>query len=370
MTHVRTKEDAGLHRILFISHSHAFRAFRVGSHHYARELAGRGVDVVHLSTPISHVHRRLGRVSRSEESRVPRGTFRDGDGVTHLVPRTTVPAPFGTLSAARVLADHGIRPRFDAVLIDQPLLWGDSVRGLSDRLVYRPTDLYPVGVKARMQRSIIASADGVVATSEGVLRGLGNLAHPSLVIGNGVDVRHFTPPAEDLGARPPVCVYVGALDARFDWRQLFAWAQARPEVRFVVVGPSPQPDASLPANVELAGAIPYSELPQLLHSARVGLLPLSDEPLNAGRSPMKLYEYLAAGLSVVARATPVIHGDDDAGLFTYVSSTDAVAALDRAIAHHSPNARGTHRAARESWESKTDELVEFLLRLRRPESPS
>ena len=44
-------------RILFLSHSHPFGAFRVGSHHYARVLSERGADVVHLSTPISLIHR-------------------------------------------------------------------------------------------------------------------------------------------------------------------------------------------------------------------------------------------------------------------------------------------------------------------------
>lgn len=353
----------GLRRVLFLSHSHAFRAFRVGSHHYARELARRGAEVVHLSTPISHVHRRLGRVSHSEESRVPRGPHRDRDGVTHLVPRTTMPTPFGTLTAGRALRQHGVDTRFDAVLIDQPLLWDDSVRGLSDRLVYRPTDLYPAGVKARMQKDIIAAADGVTATSGEVLRGLGPLRQPHLVLGNGVDTEHFIASAES--ERSDVCIYVGALDRRFDWHQVCAWAQARPRVRFVVVGPSPEPPVPLPENIELPGGVAYSTLPTLLHSARVGMLPLSDDPLNAGRSPMKLYEYLAAGLSVVARETPVLSDDVSAGLFTYSDEGTAIAALDDALSHASPNVAGVERARQQSWSTKTDLLVDFVLELPR-----
>ncbi len=44
-------------RILFLSHTHAFGPFRVGSHHYARTLARGGAEVVHLSTPLSPAHR-------------------------------------------------------------------------------------------------------------------------------------------------------------------------------------------------------------------------------------------------------------------------------------------------------------------------
>lgn len=356
---------SGSPRILFLSHSHAFGVFRVGSHHYARELAKRGADVVHLSTPISRLHLALGRVSRDDESVVPRGVHVDADGVTHVVPRTMLPAPWGRFSVARELARQGIGAAFDAVLIDQPLLWDESVRGLSGRLVYRPTDLYPSGLKSRVQQRIAAVADGVVATSDEVLSGLGSIRRPSLVLSNGVDASHFATPSQGEGPRPLICVYVGALDARFDWAQVADWARARPDIRFVIAGPSQDSPPDLPANVEVVGAVSYSALPGLLHGARVGLLPLSDDRLNVGRSPMKLYEYLAAGLAVVARATPVLRGDEGSGLFTYSGAGGAARALDRAIGHPSPNAAGEAMAANELWSSKAERLTDFLQSLPR-----
>lgn len=354
------RDNAEHRRILFLSHSHAFGPFRVGSHHYARTLALRGAEVVHLSTPISLAHRVTGRVGRAEEAAVPRGPRLDAGGVTHLVPRTTLPRPHGPFRVSKELRRHGIRPDFDVVLIDQPLLWDDTVRGLAQRLVYRPTDLYPAGVKAQLQDRIVAASDGIVATSAEVLRALGPLAVPTLVLENGVDSARFAPEPSVTTPRPAVCVYVGALDRRFDWGQVDAWARAHPEARFAVAGPAAAPPAATPANVELLGPVPYDALPALLSSARVGLLPLSDDPLNAGRSPMKLYEYLAAGLSVVARETPVIRSDEDAGVFTYSGRDDADAALERALEHASPNSAGTQRAAAESWRVKSDALVAFL----------
>lgn len=345
-------------RILFLAHSNAFGPFRVGSHHYARTLAHRGADVVHLSTPISLAHRATRRVSRSALSTMPRGPHRDVDGVTHLVPRTALPRPHGRFRVARELQRHGIGLAFDAVLIDQPLLWDDSVRALSDRIVYRPTDLYPAGVKARQQNRIVDSVDGVVATSAEVLRELGPLRTPTLVLENGVDAARFA--EADASLRSAVCVYVGALDGRFDWKQMDAWARAHHTVRFVVAGPISAPPTGLATNIDVLGPVAYDALPALLRGARVGLLPLSDDPLNSGRSPMKLYEYLAAGLSVVARATPVIRADERAGLYTYTRAEEADAALRRALAHDSPNATGVQRAATEGWDAKTDTLCTFL----------
>lgn len=346
-------------RILFLSHSHTFGPFRVGSHHYARLLARTGADVVHLSTPVSLAHRVTGRVDRRVVKALPRRAKTDADGVTHVVPRTVLPAPFGRFSVRRELDRAGIDTHFDAVLIDQPLLWDDAVRTLADTLVYRPTDLYPDGRKHELQRRILAAADGVIATSNEVLRALGPLAVPSIVIENGVDAERFLTTATDTAERPPVCVYVGALDARFDADQVVAWAETHPDVQFIVVGPG-RVARELPTNVDMPGAVAYDSLPALLASARVGLLPLSDDPSNAGRSPMKLYEYLAAGLTVVTRRTPVLTGDDAAGIFTYTSAADAQAALDRALARPSPNRVGREISAAHVWEAKATRLLTFV----------
>lgn len=347
--------------ILFLSHSHAFGAFRVGSHHYARALAAGGDTVVHLSTPISIAHRLLRRVSADDLAQVPRTATPDETGVIHVVPRTIVPAPYGRSAVKRTLATMGLPVRYDAVLLDQPLLWDDSIRELTDRLIYRPTDLYPDGVKHDLQMRILAAADGVVATSAEVLRSLGDVRVPSLVIENGVDAKAFA--LAESGNRAPSAVYVGALDSRFDWTQLMAWARQFSTVRFAVAGPLGPTPHDVPENVELLGTVPYSELPVLLGSARVGLLPLSDDPLNRGRSPMKLYEYLSAGLSVVARETPVIGEDRASGIFTYSHPAGARVALEQALAAASPNVSGSIRARAESWTTKASTLRAFALGL-------
>jgi teichuronic acid biosynthesis glycosyltransferase TuaH len=347
-------------RILFLSHSHVFGDFRVGSHHYARELAHLDVEVVHLSTPLSLAHRVTGRVSRAAADAVPTRPFRDDDGVTHVVPRTLLPRPWGRFRVRGFLERLGIGTLFDAVLIDQPLLWDDSVRGLADTLIYRPTDLYPDGVKRSLQTRIVAASDAVVATSGAVLRDLGRLTIPSLVIENGVDLAAFPAPAADAEARPAACVYVGALDSRFDWDRMRSWAGRNPGIRFIIAGPDPAPPVPLPDNVELRGAVHYADLPDLLQGARVGLLPLSDDPSNAGRSPMKLHEYLAAGLAVVSRETPGIGQDPDAGIYVYDSPERADAALAAALRHPSPNIAGRRVAENHTWTAKTRELTTFV----------
>jgi glycosyltransferase involved in cell wall biosynthesis len=83
-------------------------------------------------------------------------------------------------------------------------------------------------------------------------------------------------------------------------------AAARPDVEFVIIGSGtgvPALVAAAMRNVHLLGPRPYALLPAYLQHARAGLLPLNDHPANAGRSPMKLYEYAAAGIPVLASRT-------------------------------------------------------------------
>src|SRR6185436_7137771 len=87
----------------------------------------------------------------------------------------------------------------------------------------------------------------------------------------------------------------------------------------------------LPQNVSLAGPVDYADLPKTLVRYRVGLLPLSDEPTNSGRSPMKLYEYLASGLNVLTRATGPITARGLRDVHSYPDQESAVAAYRRAL---------------------------------------
>ncbi|GAA2986477.1 hypothetical protein GCM10010460_23370 [Microbacterium terrae] len=349
-------EEPPATRILFVSHTDPYGPFRIGSHHLADALARDGHDVVHLSTPISAVHLITRRVSRAKAAATPVDSVGEA-GVRYLVPRTLLPAGIGAFRVTRRLRRLGLRG-FDMVLIDQPLLWSRSLLRVAPAVVYRPTDEYPSGMKARLQRDAIRRVDGVIATSRPVLDRLGPLPFPSTVIENGVDTERFH--TVDWRPRPEICVYIGAFDSRFDWNQTMAWAGRFPRWRFVLAGPAATPPAALPVNVELLGPVPYESVPRLLAEARIGLLPLSDDPLNRGRSPMKLYEYLASGLSVVSRQTEVVHPDPARGVFTYTDAANAAEALQDAIRHASPNAAGVEHALGQAWTTKARRLLEFV----------
>lgn len=348
------------YRILFLSHSNVFEHFKVGSHHYATELARRGHDVFHVSTPISLAHRLLGRAGAASVDALTRGWITDENGVHHLVPSSIVPAGILAGTSSRIVRSLP-GGRFDLTFVDQPLLWSPAVRAASRTLVYRPTDTYDEGRKRLLQDAAVAHADGVIATSDEVLRRLGlPTGTPSIVLPNGVDVRHFG--ASDAPRRD-VAVYVGALDSRFEWEDIRFLAERFGSWRFEVYGPAGSQPSGLPSNVAIMGPVEYERLNAVFGSSRIGLLPLTDVPVNAGRSPMKLYEYLASGLGVLSTSTPTIRERDDAGLLTY-SSREELARKFSILSESPPNTAGEALAADHSWNAKADELLRFAEGLR------
>lgn len=339
-----------MQKVLFVSHTHTFGPFRVGSHHLAREFARQGIEVTHLSTPQSLPHTLLNR-DRTRGQIARRAPIVDEDGVAHLVPRAVLPAG---LPPRRVGLNR--TAKFDAILIDQPLLWTRRFRSMTNLLVYRPTDEYTDPLKRRLQRDVLRHADAVVATSQRVLDSLGSPTPPSIVLPNGVEFDRFESP--ERAPRPRRAVYVGAIDNRYDDAAVMSLARAFADWEFVITGRVHANDS--PRNLASIPFIPYEDVPAFLSSARIGLLPLSDDPANLGRSPMKLYEYLAAGLSVLSRETPSISNSSDQGIFTYPDAADLSSAFGAAAASPSPNGAGIHLARSMSWAARSRELLQFL----------
>jgi len=63
---------------------------------------------------------------------------------------------------------------------------------------------------------------------------------------------------------------------------------------------------SLESRIFFLGEVPYSEVFNYTVSADVGIVALEESAINKKSSPVKIYDYLAAGLSVVATDTPEI----------------------------------------------------------------
>ncbi len=217
-----------------------------------------------------------------------------------------------------------------------------------------------------------ARADLVLASAPALAARMRGLSANVLEAANVADIELFAralqpgPTDPAIAALPaPRIVFTGAIAAaKLDLPLLRSLARLRPLWSFALVGPvglgDPHTDISALAaepNVHLLGVRSYRELPSVLRAADAGLIPYAQNELTASIFPMKVYEYLAAGLPVIATPLPAL-----AGVAEVSSAADAeglAALLDRALAEDSPARRAQRSAgaAAHSWDARLREIA-------------
>jgi glycosyltransferase involved in cell wall biosynthesis len=227
------------------------------------------------------------------------------------------------------------------------------------------------GFKQAEQR-FAARADLVLASAPALARRLQAISDNVHDAPNVADTELF---ASALGPGPldtgmaalpaPRIVFTGAVVAsKLDFPLLLALARARPAWSFALVGPvgpgDPRTDISTleaAPNVHLLGRRSYAELPTVLRGAAAGLIPYARNELTDSIFPMKVYEYLAAGLPAIATPLPAL-----AEVTEVATAPDAegiARLLDDALAQDSPERRAerSRTAAAHSWDRRLEEIA-------------
>jgi glycosyltransferase involved in cell wall biosynthesis len=220
-----------------------------------------------------------------------------------------------------------------------------------------------------------ARADLVLASAPALAARMRTLSDRVLEAPNVADTALFAealaPGPEDpaITALPhPRIVFTGAVvGTKLDLDLLAAVARRRPDWTFALVGPvgAGDPDTDVSAldglrNVHLLGARPYTGLPAVLRAADAALIPYAVNDLTRSVFPMKVYEYLAAGLPVVATPLPALAGVD--AIATASDANAMAGALARALDEDSPARRQARsEAARgHSWDARLEQISRAL----------
>jgi uncharacterized SAM-binding protein YcdF (DUF218 family)/glycosyltransferase involved in cell wall biosynthesis len=118
----------------------------------------------------------------------------------------------------------------------------------------------------------------------------------------------------DLKSLPrPIIGYVGAVHQWVDLPLVAATADAMPQASIVLVGPAQVDVSSLAAhpNVVLLGARPHDQVPAYVKAFDVALVPYVRSEFTDSVYPVKLNEYLAMGVPVVATDLPEMRRFND-----------------------------------------------------------
>jgi hypothetical protein len=158
--------------------------------------------------------------------------------------------------------------------------------------------------------SIIEKADLIFCSSQSIYNYFCS-RHPRVyLVPNGVDNVHFSPSPnfrpKDLPLGKPIIGYSGAIAPWVNWELLKTSVQRNPEFNFVFLGAFFQMH-KFPLNfknVYYLGLKSYHELPVYLHHFDVGIIPFLLTEMTKGCNPIKLYEYYASGIKVLATPLP------------------------------------------------------------------
>ena len=217
-------------------------------------------------------------------------------------------------------------------------------------------------------------ADLVITTAENLRNSRLPLNPNTHTVLNAADTEIFSraldpglPLPADLASIPaPRLGVVGVHDSRLDLEALEHLAKAEPSWRIVLVGPlkAGQIDEARlrrHPNIHLLGEKPRSELPGYLKGFTVALVPYKTNELTRNIFPLKLFEYLAAGLPVVAGGLPELHRFR--GIIELVGGPDDYPRLVRlAMSTDGPGKRAARvaLAAENTWDHRAEEISRLV----------
>ena len=223
----------------------------------------------------------------------------------------------------------------------------------------------------RDEEDLCRRADLVVTTSTALQEAKKHLNPNTILVTHGVDYDHFSravkedlPCPADMADIPrPRLGFFGLIRDWIDLDLLAQVARRRPDWHIVMIGDSTvdlAPYRELP-NMHFLGQRPYADLPAYCRHFDVGLIPFKINDLTRAVNPIKLREYLAAGLPVVSTPLPEVkHYEHLVNLAD--TPADAAEAVSRLLLAAGPSRAELAEAMRdEGWRGRVDRIGEALL---------
>ncbi len=251
-------------------------------------------------------------------------------------------------------------------------------------LVYHCVDEYSkfdgAGAEiAQLEAELIGKSDLVITCSTPLQISKSKLNPRCVLVRHGVEQAHFAralDPATEIPADVrdlprPLFGFYGLVAEWVDLEAMARVAEAYPHGSVVIVGEHNNADAAgmarlrALANVHLVGRKPYAALPGYCKAFDVALLPFVRNELTENANPLKLREYLAAGLPVVSTDIPEARAVADRGVYLADGADAFVTRVGEALSGGAgPNRARSDAMARESWDEKVADIETLLMELK------
>ena len=353
--------------------------FQVGSHHIAHQFMEMGYEVAFISDPISPLH-----IIRGSDVKKRLQLYRTGgekkENLWAYVPGALLtPHNFPLLrlkwlhqywhnltipNLLKKVKKNGF-DQVDILYFDTAVqaFWLDHIK--ARKTVFRIADQSSGFRKTtqpllEQERRLIKDVDLVICTAKTLTDQIpGSIHFP-----NGVSIEHFSKQSEvpkELKKVPrPIAIYVGAIDYWFDFSLLKKVALDLPHISFVLIGPMKENPFKDISNIFCLGPKEYDQIPSYIKQSQVGLIPfdVQNYPELIHRvNPLKLYEYMACSLPVVATKWEELEKLNSPA-FLSNSIGEFKSCIEKAL--NSPSKKYREYAEKQDWSYKGKKLLELL----------
>ncbi len=244
-------------------------------------------------------------------------------------------------------------------------------------LIYYCVDEYTAftgaskGLK-EIEEELFKKADLVIVSAEKLFDTKKDFNENTFIIRHGVDFSHFRKaldedtkiPDEIANLPKPIIGFHGLLADWVDFELLKKTAEFFKNGSVVLIGKIAV-DAERKVkilddvkNIHFLGRKPYAELPNYCKGFDVALNPFAINDLTLAANPLKVREYLAAGLEVVSTDIPEVRILD----YCRIGETreDFIRQIEAAFENPKSKIEISDSIKFESWEARVDELREII----------
>lgn len=228
-----------------------------------------------------------------------------------------------------------------------------------------------------IEEDLFRKSDLVIVSAEKLFETKKHFNENTFVIRHGTDWKHFRGaldeateiPAEIKDLPRPIIGFHGLLADWIDFELLKKTAAHFKKGSVVLIGKITV-DAEKKIkildgvpNIHFLGRKPYTELPQFCKAFDVALNPFEISELTLAANPLKVREYLAAGLQVVSTDIPEVRILENC--LIGADHADFIEKIEFALENPKPKEMISDAIRHESWEAKIEELRRIIETLKR-----
>jgi glycosyltransferase involved in cell wall biosynthesis len=222
------------------------------------------------------------------------------------------------------------------------------------------------------EKELCRRSDLVITTAMALQAAKASWNPNTILVPHGVDYEHFSRAVReelscpaDLAAIPkPRLGFFGLIRDWVDVDLLAQVAQRRTDWHFVMIGDADSnlnigKYRSIP-NLHFLGRKPYETLPAYCRHLDIGLIPFKINDLTVAVNPIKLREYLAAGLPVISTPLPEVKLYEK--YVEIINSPEAfISAVEKSLSAPATDRIIRHDAmASETWPQKVAQICNAL----------